>query len=90
MQPLKMYKMSIGFFILKHQTLSSFAFPVHFLPAKGIRTSYTCTLQFENLYSVLQSGTLLKSRSPFERIHRKLETTTFIESSQALFQPIPA
>lgn len=87
MQPLKMYKTSIGFLILKHQnlfSLSPFSSPFHFPPAKGIRTFYTCTLQFENFYSVLQSGTLLKSRSAVELIQKKLETTTYQKFSSSL------
>ena len=82
-----MYKTSIGFLILKHQnlfSLSPFPSPFHFPPAKGIRTFYTCTLQFENFYSVLQSGTLLKARSAVELIQKQMETTTYPKFSSSL------
>lgn len=48
--------------ILHSQTpkrLSSFPFPFRFLPAKGIRTSYACTLQFENFFQYFSQGLCL-------------------------------
>ena len=48
--------------ILHSQTpkrLSSFPFPFRFLPAKGIRTSYARTLQFENFFQYFSQGLCL-------------------------------
>ena len=66
MQPLKIYKKSIGFFILKHQNLlsllSPLSSPFHLQQAKGICPSYACILQLKNFCSVAQPGNLLKDR----------------------------
>ena len=76
--------MDSSFLNIKISSLSPCPSPFHFPPARGICTFYTCTLQFENFYSVLQSGTLLKARSAVELIQKQMETTTYPKFSSSL------